>query len=246
LLDHRVQGRADQRAQSHAAPILGGQGQLRITQGAQARLESVARLGLDIPKGLPGDGLHIGKRVLDAMLEFGKQKIALLLGLLVVGNVAEHDAEAVTQREQPVGEPTSGHDHGSRFRAHGLAACHRLQEETAKARFTCAWEQLPEVAPEHLGRCAPEMARSLAIETAHAPIAIDGIKALADAFQDDAKLGFRVAWLTGTIGNAHAELVARHTLMAGVMGPLPTRSGTEEAAPDGMAARARKRRRSRL
>jgi hypothetical protein len=39
-----------------------------VAQGAQARLERLARIGLHIPKGLTGNGLNRGERILDPML----------------------------------------------------------------------------------------------------------------------------------------------------------------------------------
>ena len=72
-----------------------------VAQGAQARLERLARIGLHIPKGLTGNGLNRGERILDPMLKFAEQKVALLFCLLAISYVAKHDAETVPRGNNP-------------------------------------------------------------------------------------------------------------------------------------------------
>src|SRR5262249_6144934 len=84
------------------------------------------------------------------------------------------------------------------------------EEQAAKLRGTGAREQLPQISPERLCRRASELARRLAVEAAHAPLATDGIQAFAYSFQHDDELVVAVAVLTGRMREGRAEVIARH------------------------------------
>ena len=85
---------------------------MHIAERDEARVEGPQRLRSDTrsAKALRCDRLHRGERVLDAVLQFVDQQVALLLGALAIGHVAEHDAHAVAERKQPVREPAAAED----------------------------------------------------------------------------------------------------------------------------------------
>ena len=129
--------------------------------------------------------------------------------LLAVGGVAEHDAEAVAERKQPVGHPAALEHDGLGLGSDGLAARHGLVEEPAEPGLARAGERLPQHAAEHVLRLAAEMPRRLAVEQDDAPVAIDRVKALADAVEDRAEARFG-AQRGDLLGNEGLRIGRRH------------------------------------
>src|SRR4051812_21547845 len=126
------------------------------------------------------------------MTQFPVQEVTLLLGDLAVGDVAEDYPKTIAECEQPIGHPASAKYHRLDFRPDGFPAYHRLKKELAELCFVRAGEYFPQDAAEDILWPATKMPRRLVIEQDDAPIAIDGIKALADAVQNRRKAGLGV------------------------------------------------------
>ena len=175
-----------------AGPVLLGEHAVRVAQRDQARVERAQRLRRDAGRAetLRRDRLHGRERVLDAVLEFLDEEVALLLGDPALGRVAEHDTQAVAEREQLECHPAALDDDRFGFGPDGFAALHDLEEEPAETGFARARERVPNDAAEHVFRFAAEMSRRIAVEQDDAPVASDRVKPLADAVENGRKAGF--------------------------------------------------------
>ena len=130
----------DQLPQVGALPSLLGKHRVSARQGLDAASEAVGKIGW-IPSALQcllGNGLHICKGVLDAMVQLVEQQALRIGGLHLIGNVvevADHAEVAVGELnsvDAPVvifRHPSIGTDFGPLLGDIGLAGCQRVPED---------------------------------------------------------------------------------------------------------------------
>src|SRR4051812_2397676 len=86
-------------------PVLVGEHIVHFAQIQQPRLERPLGAFVDaaVPEGLRRQRLHDRERILDAVIELIEQKVAMLLCILAIADVAEYDTDAVVERKQTIG-----------------------------------------------------------------------------------------------------------------------------------------------
>jgi hypothetical protein len=138
------------------------------------RASKLWRLGLHIRKACPAPACPWAR-----VLKFAKQKVALFLRLFPVGHGTEKTRAHRPKENKPSARqrPATATAAVSERTALRLAIARRKTRPSSVSR-PC--EQLPEASPSTCAG-APELAHSFAVETAHAPLTIEGTKAFCDS-----------------------------------------------------------------